>query len=138
MALRVFQYAATIPAGTLKTEPHTVDLDLTDWDVQRIDLEVPAGPAGLMGFYVANNGVQWYPKSPGQWLVWDDRSDTWHVEDQPNASGWQIVGYNTGTYDHTVTIRFHVVLPSPPAAGSPAPAIQIVNTPLPQPAVILT
>jgi hypothetical protein len=79
-----------------------------NWEVERIDLEVPAGPSGAMGFVLANNGVPWIPRSPGEWLVWDDHSEAFPVTGYPTASGWQIVGYNVGFDSHVVVCRFHV------------------------------
>lgn len=117
MALRVFQFACTITAGTPRTAPLTIPIDLDNWELESLDLEVPAGPSGLMGFAVFNNGVQWIPASVGAFLVWDDTNQSWFMQDQPNASGWSIVGYNDGFYDHTVTVRFHV---NPPAVATPA------------------
>ena len=127
MAQRILPYRATIPAGTLKTAPVTVPISLDNWEVEAVDLEVPPGPAGLMGFQVFNNGVAWVPYGGGEWLVWDDVKERYYLTDQPNASGWQVVGYNTGTYDHDVILRFHVNLPQA-AATTPAPAgLTIVN-----------
>lgn len=124
MAYRVLQYAATIPAGTLETAPVTVTFDLDNWTIEQIDLEVPPGPAGLMGFYVDNNGVQWIPASPGQFLVWDDVQQSWPFTDQPDASGWSVVGYNLGTYDHQVIVRFHV---NPTVVAPAAPSVPVVT-----------
>ncbi len=138
MSIRVYQFTVTIPAGTLKTAPQTTDLNIDGWDLETLDLEVPAGPAGLMGFYIANNGVQWIPQGPDEWLVWDDRQKSWPFTEQPNASGWQVVGYNLGDYDHDVIVRMHVNLPPDPSASTSAPAITFVSTPAPAPAVILT
>jgi hypothetical protein len=127
VALRVLQFAATIPAGTPKTSPVTTPLNLDGWTLVVLDLEVPPGPAGLMGFYVSNNGVQWIPQPPGTYLVWDNRLQSWPLNGQPNAGGWAIVGYNTGAYPHTVTARAHVN-PATPAATPPvAPAITFVT-----------
>lgn len=112
MAYRVFQFSHTVPANTPKATPVTLPIALDNWDIESIDIEVPPGPGGLVGFYIANNGVQWIPYSAGQFIIWDDRADTWYFSDQPNASGWSVVGYNTDTqYPHTVTTRWHVNLP---------------------------
>lgn len=131
MAQYVLQFSATIPAGTPKTAPVTIALPLDNWDIEQIDLEVPTGPAGLMGFYVANNGVQWIPATPGAFLVWDGVNQSWPFTDQPNASGWAIVGYNTGVYQHNVTIRFHVNPTSAAAPAAAAPTITFVSSDTP-------
>lgn len=118
MAERVLQYAATIPAGTAIDAPAAIDFPLDNWDVERIDLEVPPGPAGTMGFYLANNGQPWIPRNPGEWLIWDDRAISITPTGYPSASGWAITGYNVGAYDHTVTVRFHVNPVEPPGPGT--------------------
>lgn len=117
MAERVLQTTATIPAGTLASAPVTVALGVDNFEIERIDLEVPPGGAGNVGFYLANNGHPWIPRTVGEWLVWDDRVETFYPTGYPTAGGWQITGYNTGVYAHAVIARFHV---NPPA-GQDAP-----------------
>lgn len=133
MAQQVQQFVATIPAGTLIDAPASIPLDIDNWELESIDLEVPAGPAGLMGFYIANNGVQWIPFLAGTWLVWDDVQASWTLENQPNASGWAVVGYNTGTFDHAVTVRMHVNPPTGTTPTTPAtpPTVTIVQSDTP-------
>lgn len=138
MAYRILPFVATIPAGTPETGPVTVDLDLDNWVTEALDLEVPPGPTGLMGFQVYNNGVAWIPYGTGEWLVWDDVKERYQLSAQPDASGWQVVGYNTGTYDHAVILRFHVN-PVVNAQTVPmVPTVTIVNPPpTPAPALVL-
>lgn len=137
MAIRVLPFAVTIPAGTPETAPATVPIDLDGWVVQRLDLDVPAGPAGLMGFQIYNNGVPWIPYGPGEWIIWDDAKDSYYLEDQPTASGWAVVGYNTGTYDHQVTVRFHVV-PVVAADSAVLPSAPVFVTTQTAPSPVLT
>jgi hypothetical protein len=124
VATRVLPFTVTIPAGTPKTAPVTTAIDLDGWTLQRLDLEVPPGPAGLMGFQLYNNGVAYIPYGEDEWLVWDDVKETYYLDDQPNASGWAIVGYNDGTYDHVVTVRAHVI-PAQSQAASAPPVVQL-------------
>lgn len=131
MAQRVFQFAASIPAGTPKSSPVTVPLSLDGWELESLDLEVLPGPSGLLGFYVANNGVQWIPQPAGQFLVWDDVRQSWTFEEQPNASGWAVVGYNGGAWPHTVTVRFHVNYPTQTQAAVGLPTLTVVTSALP-------
>lgn len=138
MALRVFQFAAVIPAGTPTDVPATIPLDIDNWDLESLDLQVPAGPGGLMGFAIFNNGVQWVPAGQGQWLVWDDVQQSWPLSGQPNASGWSVVGYNTGVYDHTVVVRMHVNLPAAVANPNSSPTVTFVTTPSPAVPVVVT
>lgn len=124
MAIRVLPFTALIPAGTLAANPVKVPINLDGWVLQRLDLEVPPGPAGLMGFQVFNNGVAFIPYGAGQWFVWDDVKETYYLDDQPTASGWAIVGYNDGAYDHTVTVRCHVI-PAQAQAPTDPPVVQL-------------
>lgn len=130
MATRVLPFRCTIPGGTLITAPVTVPVNLDGWTLEQLDLEVPPGPSGVMGFQVFNNGVAWIPYGAGQWVVWDDRAESYILEDQPNAGGWAVVGYNAGFYSHDVILRAHVS--SAVAAAAPIiPTITIVTTPAP-------
>ena len=138
MAEQVLQYVATIAAGTLETAPATIPLDLDNWEIEAIDLQVPPGPSGTMGFRLENNGVPWLPRTPGTFLVWDDHQQTAYPTGYPNASGWAVVGYNVGVYDHAVTVRFHVNPPSDPAPAVPAVALTFVSSDVPPlPEVVL-
>lgn len=128
MATRVLPFAVTIPAGTPASAPVTIPLAMDNWEVEAIELEVPPGPAGLMGFQILNNGVAWVPYGPGEWFVWDDVRETYRMTDQPTASGWAVQGYNTGTYDHAVIVRMHVNPTSPQAASATTAAVNIVTT----------
>lgn len=127
MAYRILPFAVTIPAGTQQSAPVTIPLALDNWEIEAIDLEVPPGPAGLMGFQIANNGVAWIPFGTGQWLVWDDVKERYNLTDQPNASGWAVIGYNLGAYDHQLVVRFHVNPVSNAQNSAPPPAVTIVN-----------
>lgn len=131
MAQYVLQFAVVIPAQTLPSAPVTIPITMDNWDIEQIDLDVPPGPAGLMGFYISNNGVQWIPATVGQFIVWDNHRDSWPMTDQPNASGWAITGYNTGTYNHSVTVRFHVNNPQQSLPTPTAPAVTFVSTGVP-------
>jgi hypothetical protein len=131
VAQSVLQFACTIPPNTPSSAPVTIPLDVDNWELESIDLEVPAGPSGLMGFAVYNNGMQWIPSTPGAWLVWDDILQSWYMDDQPNASGWAVVGYNEGFFEHTVTVRFHVNSTVVAAAATPPPTVTFVTSDTP-------
>jgi hypothetical protein len=131
VASRVLPFTVTIPAGTLSSAPFTQALALDNWEIESLDLEVPPGPAGLMGFQVLNNGVAWLPYGPNQWIVWDDTKETWDLTDQPNASGWAVTGYNGGVFNHSVILRFHVDPPSSQQTVAATPTVVIATTPDP-------
>ena len=136
MAGSIRQTTATIPANTPKTAPYVAPITLDYFDIESVDLEVPPGPAGLMGFYLARSGQQVIPYESGEFLVWDDRFDSWYLTDQPTGSGWQIVGYNLDVYDHDVVVRFHVNLIAQAQNVTP-PSLSFVTSGVTQQAVTL-
>jgi len=127
MAQEVHQYTATIPANTPKAALYTSQIALQGYEIESVDIEVPPGPSGMMGFYLARSGQQWLPFEAGEFLTWDDRYDSWYLSDQPSGVGWEVVGYNTDRYDHSVTVRFHVNSPGSNAAPAPS-ALSIITT----------
>ena len=129
MGEEVLAYTATIPAGTAKATPVTINLPIFNWDIESLDLQVPTGPNGLMGFYLALSGEQWIPHVRGQYLVWNDHFQNWPLTKQPTNKGWQVVGYNTDVYDHSVFLRFHVNSLSPPQQPA-SPSLTIITQPL--------
>lgn len=142
MATEVHQFSATIPAGTDISSPITVELGQANYEIESVDLEVPPGPSGLMGFYIALSDQQWIPWEMGEWIVWDDRTESWQTENQVVNGGWEVVGYNDGQYDHTVTVRFHtnpiaVVTGDNDDTGPVVPTLTIISTPIAADPVLL-
>jgi hypothetical protein len=129
MSAEVFQFTATIPPNTPQSAPVTVPLNLGQWDIETIDIEVPPGPAGLMGFYLALSGEPYIPHTTGQWIVWDDVTRSWQVTSQPTSNVWQVVGYNLSVVNpHSVVVRFHVN-PVTASTAVPAVVVNITTTP---------
>lgn len=96
-----------IPAGTPEATPVSLALGLSDQEVQQIDLQVPPGPAGVLGFALYHSGTPILPRNVGEYFVWDDHYVEWALEDVPSPGGWAVVGYNTGAYDHTIYVVLH-------------------------------
>ena len=108
MAREIRAYQVTIPAGTPVAAPYTRDLTMPSRIVRVIGVRVPRGPSGLMGFQLGSKGQQIIPWEPGSWLVMDDDKETFDVEGQIDTGAWQLLGYNTGRYDHTVYLTFQL------------------------------
>lgn len=136
MADEIDQFTCKIPAGTLKSAPVVIPMPMNLYEIDSIDVEVPTGPAGLMGFYLALSGEQWIPHKRGEWVVWDNQSKNWPLTNQPTSSGWSLVGYNTGKYDHNVTVRFHLLIVTT-ASVAPTSSITIISSPVIAPAQVL-
>lgn len=106
MATSVTQVDATIPAGTIPPAVFTVDLGLAPSTVDAVRWRVPPGPRGVMGWALAMGGVQIVPDDAGSFIIADDEEDTWQIENLPDSGAWECIGYNTGTFDHTVYFSF--------------------------------
>jgi hypothetical protein len=108
MATRVEGPAVTIPAGTSQLAPLSAPLSIGESIVRRLDLIVPQGSSGLMGFYLAHSGTQMIPRRNGQYLILDDKFISFDMSGYPTGDKWTLVGYNTDVYDHTVSTIWHV------------------------------
>lgn len=118
MATEVHQFSATIPADTPFDTPVTIALEQANYEIESIDIQVPPGPSGLVGFYLALADTQWIPFEAGEFIVWDDHIASYATENQIVNGGWNLVGYNGGAFDHTITITFH----TNPIGSADAPA----------------
>lgn len=126
MAQEIRAAQATIPAGTPLSAPVTVGVGFPDRIVRSVRWRVPRGAGGLMGWQLTSDGVPVIPVVPGTWIVADDESDDWALDGYPTAGNWQVTGYNTGVYPHTVYLTFLLdlitpaVTPAAVVAGTPA------------------
>lgn len=124
MAARlIYAFAVTIPAGTPQSAPVTVDCMFDPAAVSEVDITIPPGPSGLVGFQLWVLGGQVIPSNQGGWIVGDNRVIPWQVEGQPDSGAWQVVGYNTDIYDHTLYLEFQVT----PAGSIPATTTPAVS-----------
>lgn len=139
MAQEVRAFAVTIPAGTAKGAGFGSSLAMPPRSVQQIEVRVPPGPRGEVGFQIGTGGNQVLPLNAGQFIVTDDEVITWDLEEQLDSGAWQLLGYNTGTYDHTIGVRF-LLNPTQSsqaaAAGAPIASQQLGSGPAPAPGPI--
>ena len=131
VATEVHDFAVTIPVGTPADAPYVETLTLDYRTIVTIDLMVPPGPGGVMGFAVLHSGTQVFPYNSGTWFVWDGTDQSWDLADLPDSQGWQIAGYNEGNYPHTVYVRLHTVPVTSSAAAPPAPVAYTSSEPAP-------
>ncbi len=120
MAVEVRHYTATIPAGTPAAAPHTVSIGFPPRVVRSVDWRIPPGAQGVMGWQLAMGGVQVVPTGSDTWVVDDGTGGTFTLDGYPDSGAWQVIGYNTGAYPHSVLLVFHLDLPARPA---PVPAL---------------
>lgn len=112
MAIQLRHFACLIPKGTAIASPVTIDNSFPAYGVQWIEWDMPDGPDGHVGFYFASKGQQIIPFALGNapnYFVTNATFRHWDLEDQPTSGSWQVVAYNTGTYDHTLYVTYGLV-----------------------------
>lgn len=123
MTLRVYQFPVTIAAGTPVNNPATVD---TAFDVAmqpvEVSVRVPPGPRGEVGFRIVLGNQQLVPWNSGAWVVTDDEEMVWDMSDQSPSGDYAVMAYNTGTYSHTLLVRWKLsVTTSGAVSGATVP-----------------
>lgn len=108
MADRIEAFTTTVTAGTLAAVPAVTGLPFRDGIVRQIDVRIPPGPSGLMGFVIAYAGVGIIPDTASTWLVMDNERWSFTVDDNPTGGQWEVIAYNTDVYDHSIYTRFHI------------------------------
>lgn len=78
--------------------------------VVEIEIRIPPGPNGELGFAIGMAGQNIIPFNSNEWIVTSDEVIRWQFETPLNSGAWQCQSYNTGTYDHTIQVRFYVNL----------------------------
>lgn len=120
MAVEVYQFAVTIPAGTAISAGFSAPMAMPTRTVALIEVRVPPGPRGEMGFGIGASGTIVLPQGGTTYFVMDDQFRSFTLDNAITSGAWVFFGYNTGTFDHTVYVTFHVTLPYA-AAAAPAP-----------------
>jgi hypothetical protein len=114
MAREVQLFDVVVPAGTLKAAPQITALAFPFRVVDEVEILVPPGPRGEVGFQLGASGGQVVPVTVGAFIVTDNEIIHWPLEGQLDNGAWQLIAYNTGALPHTITVRFLVRLPASP------------------------
>lgn len=127
MAERIEAPAVTVPAGTAIATPQTTNLTWLDGRIVRVEVRVPPGPSGFVGFALGHSNQVIIPRQSGQWVVEEDRTLDWDIENYPTGAKWFVRAYNTGLYDHTLYFRFHIDELGPPrfTVAQPIPIVAV-------------
>lgn len=131
MVSEIRTFTVPIPAGTPLSAPAIVPVTFPPRIVTAVRWRVPPGPSGLMGWALTVAGNPVIPRAPGTYIVANDEHDEWPLEGYPDQGQWQVTGYNTDIYAHSVYLTF---LLDQISAGLAAPALlpnAALSSPLP-------
>lgn len=121
-ARELYTFDVTIPAGTSKAAPATTSIRIPVRIVTKIQVLVPPGPNGTVGFRLAAAGQQIIPVNVNSWVIASGATLEWAFTNLIESGAWQLVGHNTGGYDHTLQVRFEVAMPPIPEPAAPTAA----------------
>lgn len=121
MATRIEPFEVTTPKGTAQSSYQTTRLSFQDGRVERVEILVPPGPSGLVGFKLAHSGQSVIPISADTWNVADGVKFDWPLNNFPEGDMWELWTYNTDVYNHTIYIWFHVMDYGAESFAAPVP-----------------
>lgn len=127
MAEEVYSFTANIPAGTAIATPVTVDMSTPTRTIDRIQIVVPTGPNGLVGFAIANAGVPVIPRNRGGWIIANGEVVDWALQEQITSGSWQLIGYNLGQYSHNLYVRLLMDLVGVEPVSPPPPDLTALS-----------
>jgi hypothetical protein len=120
MASEVHNFVVTVSAGTTQGAPQFTPLTIPQRVVQQINIKIPPGPRGLMGFQIGSTGTQLIPAIPGAWIITDNEKIEYPLENYIDSGSWQAIAYNTGRYNHSFYVTFLCAVPGIVAPSGPS------------------
>lgn len=113
------QYTLTLPPGTPQDHPVKQSMVMPARIVNTIQVIVPPGCNGVVGWRITNSGLPIIPYGSDPWVITSGETINWPISGAIDSGSWGIEGFNLGINLHSVYVRMLVI---PPAAGhGPAP-----------------
>lgn len=109
MAERIEIFDVTTAAGTAIASPQTTALSFNQGIVQKLEILIPPGPSGLVGFRIRHSAQVVIPNSGNGWIIGDNEKIEWPLEKYPVGNKWTIQTYNTDVFPHTLYLRLLVL-----------------------------
>jgi hypothetical protein len=121
MADRIEPFTVTVPAGTTQASFAEFSLPFRNGRVDRIEVHVPPGPSGLVGFRLAHSGQSVIPYTGDRWFIVDNAHLDWDTDNYPTGGAWEAWIYNEDIYEHSIEVWFHVteIADNVPEASTP-------------------
>lgn len=118
MAQEIRHNTFTIPPLTPSTAPVALDMTFPPREVRRLEIVVPPGSNGLVGFHIQNSNLKVIPYGSDEWIITSGEVIGWDLTGYINSGSWQIAGYNTGAKAHAIYLRWLLDLVAPVAYDS--------------------
>lgn len=115
MADRVQWFNITVPANTLTAQ--TFPMVFPYGEVVEIDVKVPPGPAGNLGFIIMAGGSPYIPNAQGAFVFIEPDDDylVFPVTHAITSGSFALLAFNTDVWPHSLQVGFQVneIAPSP-------------------------
>jgi hypothetical protein len=108
MASRIEIFTITVPPNTPIATPQISTMTFDIGQVDRVEIVVPPGPSGLVGFGILHSGESVIPREPGRWIIADHEVLTWPLDNVPTSGKWGVRIYNLDVFQHALYFRWLV------------------------------
>jgi hypothetical protein len=102
---RLYYLEVPTPANTPLAIPLSTPWPLEDNEFVYVDILVPPGPSGLLGFRILWANQQVVPWGNDSWLITDDEKIHVDCDFAMTVTGLVVQSYNTDIYEHTIYLR---------------------------------
>jgi hypothetical protein len=106
VATRIEVANVTVAALTLQAAPQITPFTFDDGRVDAVEIVVPDGPSGLVGFQIRHSKQVIIPYDGFTFITTNDEVIHWPLETFPVAQKWDVVIYNTDQFPHTLSFRW--------------------------------
>jgi len=105
----LFEYRLTVPINTPEADAEPLECPLSAGTVTRVDVQFPAGCAGMVHVSIWRSDHQVWPVNLDGDIAGEDAIISWpksyDLDDEP--FGFEVRGWSPGTtYPHVITFRF--------------------------------
>ena len=131
MANEIRQNTVKVPAGTSIASAVTTDLTFPPREVDAVEILIPPGANGDVGFALLNSNVRVIPYGSDKFIIASGEVINWPLAGFINSGSWQLQAYNLGTNDHSIYVRWLLSYITAPtgAAGAVVASVDSLTGP---------
>lgn len=108
MVDRIEWFEFTIPANGVQSAPVSFPMVFAFGEVVEIDVKIPPGPAGNLGFFITAGGSQYIPRTRGSFIFPDNDYLTWPIHNAITSGSFGLTAFNTDAWPHVIQVAFQV------------------------------
>lgn len=136
MADRLEWFDVTISPNTPMAAPVVIPCVFEQGIVTEIDVKVPPGPNGNVGFFIGAGGSQYVPRTAGSFVMPNNDYFVWPIDNAIISGSWSVTAYNIDVFPHTIQVAFQIdeigtahLVPAPTVSDSSSSIPDSVTSP---------